>query len=276
MRPCRAIQESALQDGANRRHALVGEVGLARTRLGTMEHQLTRAALESAVIRTCAPTLLSAKPASLFTFTGPFAERCDACPDEASPCQAQESARADAAGMTIARRRRRLWRLVDALNRSLQPQGLRIQILAWRPFGAVVYVWRPALLVCHMADPRIVRVLAALGYRTARAFVELGKDMNDRTCGMFITELCARFASGGVPHEIGFFLGYPFEDVQGFVEHEGRDFVCFGCWKVYANARHALRCFSQFKRCTRRCRGLAARGMTLEEILAAHDFARAA
>lgn len=241
-----------------------------------MEHQLTQAALESAVIRTCAPTLLGAKPASMFTFTGTFAERCEACPDEAPTCRPQDSHRADAGDMTITERRSRLWQLVDCLDRSLQPQGLRVRVLAWRPFGAVVYVWCPRLLAGHVADSRIMHVLALLGYRTAQVLERTGQDPDDQACFVLIDELRKRFASGGVPHEIGFFLGYPFEDVQGFVEHEGRDFICFGCWKVYANARRALHCFSRFKRCTRRCRGLAARGMTLGEILAVHEYARAA
>ena len=36
------------------------------------------------------------------------------------------------------------------------------------------------------------------------------------------------------PHEIGLFLGYPFEDVMGFIENKGENYLCSGCWKVYS------------------------------------------
>ena len=35
------------------------------------------------------------------------------------------------------------------------------------------------------------------------------------------------------PHEMGLLLGYPVEDVRGFIEHQGRDYLCTGYWKVY-------------------------------------------
>ena len=37
------------------------------------------------------------------------------------------------------------------------------------------------------------------------------------------------------PHEMGAFLGYPLSDVKGFIEHEGKDFLCSGYWKVYSD-----------------------------------------
>ena len=52
------------------------------------------------------------------------------------------------------------------------------------------------------------------------------------------------------PHEIGLFLGYPLGDVIGFVENEGRNSLCCGCWKVYCNECEALQTFRKFKKCT--------------------------
>lgn len=37
------------------------------------------------------------------------------------------------------------------------------------------------------------------------------------------------------PHEMGVFLGYPMEDVMGFIENEGRNYLYCGYWKVYGN-----------------------------------------
>lgn len=53
----------------------------------------------------------------------------------------------------------------------------------------------------------------------------------------------------GFPHEIGMFLGYPVEDVKGFIKHNGRNSKCVGCWKVYCNQCEAERAFARFNKC---------------------------
>lgn len=52
------------------------------------------------------------------------------------------------------------------------------------------------------------------------------------------------------PHEIGIFLGYPLEDVEGFIHspHEGVQ-LC-GYWKVYSNPDEKAKIFHRYKRCT--------------------------
>ena len=51
------------------------------------------------------------------------------------------------------------------------------------------------------------------------------------------------------PHEIGLFLGYPVEDVLGFVQHKGKNCKFSGYWKVYGNVEHAKKCFRQYDAC---------------------------
>ncbi len=48
------------------------------------------------------------------------------------------------------------------------------------------------------------------------------------------------------PHEIGVFLGYPLEDVQGFVKNHGRRYLYAGYWKVYRNEEYAKALFRRF------------------------------
>lgn len=35
------------------------------------------------------------------------------------------------------------------------------------------------------------------------------------------------------PHELGLFLGYPIEDVEGFIKENGKNYLYSGYWKVY-------------------------------------------
>ena len=53
------------------------------------------------------------------------------------------------------------------------------------------------------------------------------------------------------PHEIGVFLGYPLTDVVGFIENQGRNFTCCGCWKAYGDRDAAERLFAQLNKCTK-------------------------
>ena len=66
-----------------------------------------------------------------------------------------------------------------------------------------------------------------------------------------MAKLIRRFREEGeFPHEVGLFLSYPPEYVQGFIEHRSRDFKCAGLWKVYGDEEKARRLFAQFRKCT--------------------------
>ena len=68
--------------------------------------------------------------------------------------------------------------------------------------------------------------------------------------GYALNRLAGRLTSEGeFPHEIGLFLGYPLEDVQGFIQNHGKNSLCTGCWKVYGNLCEARKCFARFEKC---------------------------
>ena len=66
------------------------------------------------------------------------------------------------------------------------------------------------------------------------------------------THLIRRLSrSEDFPHEIGLFLGYPCEDVRGFIDNKAACAKCVGCWKVYGDEEKAKKQFERFKKCTR-------------------------
>ena len=71
------------------------------------------------------------------------------------------------------------------------------------------------------------------------------------------------------PHEIGVFLGYPLEDVTGFIAHGGRNYTCCGCWKCYGDPEQAMRRFERYRRCTDLYRRRYAQGATLRQLTVA-------
>ena len=52
------------------------------------------------------------------------------------------------------------------------------------------------------------------------------------------------------PHEIGIFLGYPLEDVVGFVRNKGKNYTFKGYWKAYGDPAAAQARFASFRKCT--------------------------
>ncbi|MBP2632966.1 MAG: hypothetical protein H6Q70_3594 [Firmicutes bacterium] len=52
------------------------------------------------------------------------------------------------------------------------------------------------------------------------------------------------------PHEIGLFLGYPIEDVLGFIENKGQKFKLCGYWKVYSDETKARKIFESYTQCS--------------------------
>lgn len=52
------------------------------------------------------------------------------------------------------------------------------------------------------------------------------------------------------PDELGIVLGYPTEDVLGYVENKGKDFLINGYWKVYGKADEKMDIFRSFDEIT--------------------------
>lgn len=140
-----------------------------------------------------------------------------------------------------------------SLNELLVPKGLRALPLRIREHSALVYLYRPSRLKKDLEDPAAIKILQDHGY----------------SCyGKCLPKLIERVrASEEFPHEIGLFLGYPPEDVQGFLDH--RPCKCSGCWKVYGDENKAKKTFDLYKKCERvYCQQLA-RGIDIERLTVA-------
>ena len=66
------------------------------------------------------------------------------------------------------------------------------------------------------------------------------------------------------PHEIGCFLGYPVEDVIGFIQN--RPCKGVGAWKVYGNLNQANKSFQRFEQCTEVYLSMLKTGKKIQEL----------
>lgn len=74
-------------------------------------------------------------------------------------------------------------------------------------------------------------------------------------------------AGGRFTHEMGLLLGYPAEDVKGFVENEGKNFLYSGYWKVYADVEEKRRLFQKFENAKETVIQLLSYGVGIQDIL---------
>lgn len=76
------------------------------------------------------------------------------------------------------------------------------------------------------------------------------------------------------PHEMGLLLGYPPEDVEGFIANEGRNCLCSGYWKVYEDAERKKRMFRSFERAEEKLIGLLSDGIHMRDIMGIYSLRR--
>lgn len=143
------------------------------------------------------------------------------------------------------------------LNRSLTGKGLRVMPLQMGERTALIYVYRPAQLRDDLACHDAATLLEQQGYR---------RDDPGRCVAQLMGRL--RQTEGEFPHEIGLFLGYPPEDVRGFMEDST---ACkhVGVWKVYGDEKAARRLFARYRRCTAAFLQRHSRGHSLERLAVA-------
>ncbi len=140
-----------------------------------------------------------------------------------------------------------LYEKVAGWNAQLNGRGIRLLVLKECPrhYRYLVYLYRPARLAPLLERPEVCRFLAGEGYALPDA------PGSDAGCQALLAQLAGRLAcEGDFPHEIGVFLGYPLEDVVGFIENRGQNFTCCGCWKSYGDPNAASRLFAQLNKCT--------------------------
>jgi hypothetical protein len=72
--------------------------------------------------------------------------------------------------------------------------------------------------------------------------------------------------SSDFPHELGIILGYPIEDVIGFINNRGLNSLYAGYWKVYNNVLIARQTFSQYDMAKIEAMEQVKEGLTIREI----------
>jgi hypothetical protein len=121
------------------------------------------------------------------------------------------------------------WR--ERQNALRKATGLLTLEMQTRHDAVLLLIYDEAALHRLVQDPQANQILAESGYPAEC-------DVNQ-----ILSYLQTRISGASFPHEIGVFLGYPPEDVQGFIESGGKNCLCCRHWKVYHNVERALEMF---------------------------------
>ncbi len=141
---------------------------------------------------------------------------------------------------------------IRTYNRLLNKKGLRVLPLRQKDNRTLVYVFRPEALKEDLCDGLACRILKDRGYCM-------------KTPDRCVVHLIKRIGEmDAFPHEVGLFLGYPPEDVSGFICNKECKFS--GLWKVYGDVNTAQERFDKYKKCTESFAKRFADGCTLDSL----------
>ena len=117
---------------------------------------------------------------------------------------------------------------------KLQALGFYICRLYSARQHVLLLIYSPTLLSAALSDRKVQQRLTQIGYPDIQDYKTLLNHLKKRFC-----------YSNEFPHEVGFFLGYPPEDVIGFIDNRNSYKIC-GQWKVYSNEDRAAALFEEY------------------------------
>ena len=123
----------------------------------------------------------------------------------------------------------------------------------------VILIYREAKLREYLSREEVMAFIYKCGYETSdisKIFPVFVKRY------MRYMELKQNF-----PHELGLFLGYPIEDVEGFIKENGKNYLYSGYWKVYKDTELKIRLFKDYERVQTEIVRLLYEGLDIMDII---------
>ncbi|MBR2028182.1 MAG: DUF3793 family protein [Oscillospiraceae bacterium] len=131
-----------------------------------------------------------------------------------------------------------LFDCIRQFNKILVPKGLRLLPLRFHKRKVLIYLYRPDKLKSDLDNTMAANLLKQCGYSVK----------NSDSC---IVQLINKLQhEEDFPHEIGLFLGYPPEDVNGFMNSSRNGCKYIGVWKVYGDVDKAKNIFALYEKYT--------------------------
>lgn len=147
----------------------------------------------------------------------------------------------------------------NRVEKLLQGTDISYYILLDEKDKTTMLLYKQMELQDYLSGSVQTQMMQKLGYRSVRLFD-------------ILPVFRARYAhymqdSILFPHEMGLLLGYPAEDVAGFIKHKGENFLYNGYWKVYSNPLEKQKIFDRYEAARENLVELVSKGVHMENIL---------
>lgn len=103
----------------------------------------------------------------------------------------------------------------------------------------IILLYNKSLLQSYLSQKQVRAFLEGMGYELL--------DLNDILSQLQFRYEAYKIGLQEFPHEIGLILGYPLEDVEGFIKNQGQNSLYTGYWKVYDHLPEKMHLFSEFE-----------------------------
>lgn len=151
------------------------------------------------------------------------------------------------------------WELsIEEFNLLFRNQGFKIDILCLCKKRILLFLYHKESMEMWIGKEEVRELLYSVGYPLSLSTAELVEHLAKRIYEM-----------NDFPHEIGAILGYPIEDVKGFMKNKGKNYKVSGYWKVYGDIETSEKLFQQYRICKEVFSNALLSGMTLKELLSA-------
>lgn len=152
---------------------------------------------------------------------------------------------------------------LDYLLSLLNEMNMSWKILFHGKKKTTLLLYKEEALREYFSDVRVKEVMKNAGY--GRKFVD------DENIDMLMEIFCGRYqrymkTKRQFPHEMGVFLGYPVEDVEGYLSNNGENSLYTGYWKVYENVEEKFRLFKSFEAAKENIIRFLAQGVSIKNI----------
>lgn len=143
------------------------------------------------------------------------------------------------------------------LNYELNKKNIYIEIICECEKRLLLIVYRKNKLQEQLRRNNVTTFLNSYGYSGCTSISD------------YLNVLKERLKNKEFPHEIGVFLGYPIEDIYGFLYHKEEGCLLVGEWRVYSDEENAKIMFLRFRKCRAALLKRVNDGNTLAQIFCA-------
>lgn len=135
----------------------------------------------------------------------------------------------------------------------------------------ILLIYRVQELEACLNEDKNKVFLSSLGYPILKQDMQTTISIKE-----FLAVLCQNYCAywecrAQFPHELGIFLGYPIEDVSGFMINQGKNDLYSGYWKVYAHLPLKQKLFKKYEEMRELMLRFLSFGLKLEDVIVLVD-----